>query len=68
MVQPNSKHYDRYFSQVLEGKKAVGSLAKVYDIISDICDRRGLRQEWESIDADIQDEIIDKWEKIIDNK
>jgi hypothetical protein len=60
-VNPNSKHYKAYYKQVLKGKRAKGSLAKVFDIIQDLSDRRGLRQEWEEIDGDIQDEIIEKW-------
>ena len=44
------------------------TLAKVYDIITDLSDRRGLRQEWENIDGGIQDEIIEKWKNIIDKK
>ncbi len=34
-------------------------------IVADICDRRGLRQEWESIDGDIQGEIMNVWREII---
>jgi hypothetical protein len=29
-------------------------------------DRRGLSQEWERIDDDVQDEIIETWTKIIE--
>jgi hypothetical protein len=64
MVNKNSKHYDAYYAHVLN-EKASGIIAKVYDIISDLSDRRGLRQEWEQIDGDIQDEIIEKWLEII---
>lgn len=38
----------------------------VSDIIKDFTDRRGLRQEWEQIDEDIQNEIKQEWCKIID--
>ncbi len=38
----------------------------VEEIVRDIESRRGLRQEWESIDEDIQDEIKDTWKKIIE--
>lgn len=34
-------------------------------IISDFTTRRGLRQEWENIDEEIQQEIIDKWRSAI---
>ena len=68
-VQSDSKHYEAYFKQVLDGKRAKDkTLAKVYDIITDLSDRRGLRQEWEQIDGDIQDEIIEKWKAIINKE
>ena len=68
-VQSDSKHYEAYFKQVLDGKRAKDkTLAKVYDIITDLSDRRGLRQEWEQIDGDIQDEIIEKWKTIINKE
>ena len=69
MVQADSKYYEAYYKQVLKGKKAEDkSLAKIFDIITDLTDRRGLRQEWENIDGDIQDEIIEKWKNIIDKE
>ena len=34
-------------------------------IIKDLCDRKGLRQEFESCDKDIQDEIRDAWREIV---
>ena len=34
-------------------------------IISDLTDRRGLRQEWEMIDEDIQEEIKETWISIV---
>jgi len=37
----------------------------VDDIIDDLCDRRGLRQEWDETDEDIQKEIKDTWKNII---
>ena len=61
MIAPDSKYSDAYYKQVLEDERAEGNLAKVFDIIADLTDRRGLRQEWEGIDADIHDEIIEKW-------
>jgi len=30
-------------------------------IVEDLKDRRGLRQEWEQIDAGIRIEILDRW-------
>ena len=37
----------------------------VDDIVKDFTDRRGLRQEWEMIDEDIQEEIREEWKKIV---
>lgn len=37
----------------------------VNDIVSDITDRRGLGDEWENIDKDIQKEIIESWKDIV---
>lgn len=37
----------------------------IFDIIHDFTDRRGLRQGWEQIDDDIQEEIIEKWIEIV---
>jgi hypothetical protein len=34
-------------------------------IVEDIEDRRGLRQEWENIDSDIQKEIKEEWAKLV---
>ena len=39
--------------------------AIVKNIIADIEDRRGLGNEWEMIDEEIQDEIKDQWIGII---
>ena len=36
----------------------------IFSIIRDFTDRRGLRQGWENIDDDIQDEIIETWLEI----
>jgi hypothetical protein len=34
-------------------------------ILEDLLGRRGLRQEWEGIDLEIQDEIRGTWEAIV---
>ena len=36
----------------------------VQAILSDLCGRRGLRQEWDEIDTDVQLEIIDTWRRL----
>ena len=40
----------------------------VEDIIHDMTDRRGLRQEWEQIDDDIQQEIVAVWRAIVEKR
>ncbi|MHC4196170.1 MAG: hypothetical protein ACYSQZ_09610 [Planctomycetota bacterium] len=40
----------------------------LFEIIDDLTDRRGLRQEWDQIDDDIQNEILSDWLKIIETK
>jgi trans-2-enoyl-CoA reductase len=37
----------------------------VEEIIKDLSDRRGLRQEWNQIDEDIQEEIRETWVGIV---
>ena len=37
----------------------------VDDLIADLTDRRGLRQEWEAIDEETQEEIRETWAKIV---
>lgn len=65
-LNKDSKHYDAYYEHILKENILVGNKAKVYDIIHDISDRRGLKQEWNNIDGDIQDEIIETWLEIIE--
>lgn len=65
-LNKNSKHYDDYYNHVLYNKKSIGTMGKIFDIIDNISDRRGLSQEWENIDGDIQDEIIYNWINIIE--
>src|SRR5450631_1244863 len=36
----------------------------VLRIITDLTDRRGLRQQWDEIDDEIRDEIVAQWEKL----
>lgn len=39
--------------------------AIVFDILSDITDRRGFRQEFDQVDDDIKNEMIQTWLNII---
>ena len=48
------------------GRKKDGLVSLAVDsIIADLTDRRGLRQEWEQIDADVINDIIEVWECIL---
>lgn len=38
----------------------------VDNIIADLTDRRGLRQEWKGIDKEIQKEIRNQWRAIVE--
>ena len=39
----------------------------VFSILQDFTDRGGLSNEWEQIDDDIQEEIIETWLEIVKN-
>jgi hypothetical protein len=38
------------------------------EILDDVIDRRGWQQEWDGFDKGVQQEIVDKWIEIIDNR
>lgn len=40
----------------------------VQAIIRDLTDRRGLRQVWEDIDEDVQEEIVRAWTRLIERE
>ena len=48
-------------------QKMIEKTAKsiVNKIVKDLCDRGGLQNEWDNIDADIQKEIKQTWAKIV---
>lgn len=62
-----NKYSDKYYSLILDKNEEELTLEEkiVFRIISDFTDRRGLRQEWENIDDDIQEEIIETWINIV---
>lgn len=62
------KYNDEYYAYVLEGIEPDSKPKKgIFDIISDLTDRRGLGNEFETIDNDIQEEIVETWIKIIED-
>ena len=65
-MNEESKYIEQYYNYILEKIEPESKeLRAVFDIIYDITDRRGLKQEFRNIDGDIQDEIIEKWLEII---
>lgn len=56
---------DQYWNWVLDKKAVSPSKTILFHILDDFTDRRGLRHEWEGIDQDIKDEILEVWYKII---
>ncbi len=61
-MNADSKYYDEYYDYVLRDIEPSTKAKKaVFDIVRDLTDRRGLKQEFSAIDGDIQDEIVDKW-------
>jgi hypothetical protein len=55
------EYYDHFLNKTDYGKVK----NTVYQLLADFTDRRGLGQEWEQIDCDIQEEIIQKWIDIV---
>jgi hypothetical protein len=65
-MDSNSKYYDTYYKYILEKvEPETKELKAVFNIIYDLTDRRGLKQEFNRVDVDIQDEIIETWVKCI---
>ena len=54
---------ERYYDWRLKGIEVSKEEEIVFSIKKDFTDRGGLRQEWEQIDNDIQNEILETWVK-----
>ena len=68
IMNTDSKYCDEYYDYVLKDIEPSSKTKKaVFNIIHDLTDRRGLKQEFSQIDGDIQDEIIDNWINQIDS-
>jgi len=59
---------EKYYDYILNDVPASKSEEIVFEIMKDFTDRRGLRQEWDNIDDDIQEEIIETWINKIEDK
>lgn len=55
------KFEEQYYKHISGEEKAEGAYAIVFDILEDLKDRRGLRQSFEWIDDETQDEIVETW-------
>lgn len=66
-MNEESKYYQEYYDFILDEKEPSSTSKKtIFRIIDDLRDRKGLRHEFESMDGDIQDEIIDTWIGIVE--
>jgi hypothetical protein len=60
-----NKYSDKYYYFILNPDNTSPVEERiVFSIIRDFTDRKGLRQEWENIDDDIQGKIIETWLEI----
>ena len=60
------KYEKQYYAMVLRGEApADPHLAAAFAVVEDLTDRRGLRQEFEGIDDDLQEEIAETWARKI---
>lgn len=65
-MNAESKYFDKYYDYVNRGvEPETKELKAVFNIVNDLRDRRGIKHEFNNIDADIQDEIIETWVKCI---
>lgn len=61
-MNSDSKYFQSYYQYVNKGIRPESKeLEAVFKIISDLKDRRGIKQEFNNIDGDIQDEIVEQW-------
>lgn len=56
---------EEYYNHVLKKPANDRNKRILFDLVADFTDRRGLRQEWEQIDEDVQEEIFRTWLRII---
>jgi len=67
-MNSDSKYYDEYYAYILDKVEPSTKTKKaVFNIIHDLTDRRGIKHEFNNIDGDIQDEIIETWMDKIDS-
>lgn len=54
-----------YFHYILNHKPMPNDKALLFALIRDMTDRRGLRHEWDKIDDDVREELLNTWLSII---
>jgi len=59
---------DEYHDYILYNVNTTKNKQILFELLHDFTGRRGLRQEWEQIDQDIQKEILEEWLSIISKK
>ena len=61
------KLFKKYYRYILDGDIPAKEEQIVFSILHDFTDRRGLKQAWNQIEEDIQEEIIEDWVKLTKN-
>lgn len=61
--------YEKYIRYIVAGETDGVSQSEsvVFEIISDLKGRKGIGNEFEQIDSEIQEEIIDAWINIVES-
>ncbi len=59
---------EKYYDHTLNGQSVNLSEEIAFAILHDMKDRRGFRQAWDSVDEDIQCEILNEWVKLAEEK
>ncbi len=64
------QQYQNYSHQAYAHRKSTWGISEqiLFEIVDDMLGRRGLRQEFESYDELIQDEILAEWLAIIEDR
>lgn len=61
------KYEKEYYDFILDDINPSSNAKRVvFKIINDITDRRGIGNEFENIDDEIQEEIVDDWIKFVE--
>ena len=65
-MDSDCKYYEEYIDYILRKvEPKTKELKAVFNIIDDLTDRRGLKYEFNGLDTDVKEEIIETWVKCI---